>query len=416
MAAAPPTAAAPAPAPAPSIPARPHPSSTTAAGDSTAVTKAWVVTTAPPSAGPREAVLLRRLKGVDRRIEAVEVQEFYFLRTREGIGEDGDGSGGTGSGSLAEGVMGVLREAAAAGATAQPAVPAGGAAGHYYHWRAYAPRPAFRSVWSSNVRSILTARGLLADEEDPRLPTLEAGRWYRVRTAAGAPLGAEAEALLHDRMTECAFLPLLPPAAATGEPAAEPVIWGAVGATALPTPLPAGMLLDAAAQTGTATLPLRARGPVVLEEASAQYGLGLGPWEIEFLTELFWDPAHGIERDPTAVEIFDVAQSLSEHCRHWTFDGRFVIDGAERRESLMEMVKAPLRRLRAAQEEGRDRGDNSVLAFEDNSSAIRGPARVLDFQPARPDGPSPYVRVEARAQGLFIYKYVPMSPTLPDRF
>lgn len=395
MAAAPPAANA-----APSSPARPFPSSSssTAAG---ATTKAWVVTTAAPSAGPREAVLLRRLRGVDPEIEAVEVQEFYFMRTREGAQEDG---------GLAEGVMGVLREASAAGAPG-PAPPAAvgasttemGRESHHchYHWRAYAPRPAFRSVWGSNVRSILAARGLLADEGDPRLPTLEAGRWYRVRKASGAPLGEEAEALLHDRMTECAFLPLLPNTADGASPPAA--AWGAVGATALPTPLPAAMLLDTEAKTGTVTLPLRARGPVVLEEASAQYGLGLGPWEVGFLTELFWDPAHGIERDPTAMEIFDVAQSLSEHCRHWTFDGRFVVDGAERRESLMEMVKAPLRRLQQQQQEqdgdgaGGGDDDNSVLAFEDNSSAIRGPTRVLDFQPARPDGPSPYVRVEVRA-------------------
>ncbi len=421
MAVAPPTPID-APAAAAAAAAAASPSSTPAATAPTAATSssssgsgsAWVVTVAPPTSGPREAVLLRRLRALDPEIEAIEVQEFYFLRTKGGnVEEKGE--------ALAGGVVGVLRDAAAAGgdggaATATATAAAGsedaaavGGQGqgrhHHHHWRAYAPRPAFRSVWSSNARSILAARGLLADEEDPRLLVLEAGRWYRVTTASPRPLGSEVEALLHDRMTECAFpflAPLQPqpqqePQQARGGPA-----WGAVGATAMPTPLPPGLALDREPEQGTTTLPLRARGAAVLEEVSAKYGLGLGPWEMDFLTDLFWAPANGVERDPTEVEIFDVAQSLSEHCRHWTFDGRFVVDGADGREgergagaSLMEMVKAPLARLRQQQEDGGSGGgDNSLLAFEDNSSAIRGPARVLDLQPARPDGPSPYVRVE----------------------
>lgn len=372
-------------------PTAPSSSSPAAGADATtagAAAKAWVVTTTLPTSGPREAVLLRRLKALDPEIEAVEVQEFYLVRTR---GADD---------ALAKGITGVLREAAAGGEAAGSASePAMQQQHHYHHWRAYAPRAAFRSVWSSNVRSILTARGLLVDEGDPRLLTLEAGRWYRVTKGSAAPLGEAVEALLHDRMTECAFPPLLL------QQQYQQQQWGAVGATVLPAPLPAGVLLDRDPVKGTLTLPLRARGPVVLEEVSAKYGLGLGPWEVEFLTDLFRGPHNGIERDPTEVEIFDVAQSLSEHCRHWTFDGRFVVDGEERAASLMEMVKAPLRRLR-----DEDEDDNSLLAFEDNSSAIRGPARVLDFQPLRPDGPSPYVRVEVRLLGG-VFGFDPSHPT-----
>lgn len=381
MAAAPPTT----PTPPSAAAATPSPAAPSPPASTAAPPKSWVLTVAPPASGPREAVLLRRLKVLDPQIVAVEVQEFYFLQTRDE--------------ALAAGVVGVLQEAAGTAAAGGGAMANdqesssshNGDDHHHHHWRAYAPRPAFRSVWSSNVRSILAARGVLGgpdgseeEGEDPtRLLALEAGRWYRISSSAAStqPLSPAVEALLHDRMTECAFPQLTPEA------------WGAVGATTLPPPLISpGLTANRGPSRGMTTLPLRARGPAVLEEASAKFGLGLGPWEVEFIRELFLSPAFGIERDPTEVEIFDVAQSLSEHCRHWTFDGRFVVDGEEREASLMEMVKAPLRRLQEAK--GSD--DNSLLAFEDNSSAIRGRTLLLDLQPLRPDGPSPYVRVEVR--------------------
>ena len=66
-------------------------------------------------------------------------------------------------------------------------------------------------------------------------------------------------------------------------------------------------------------------------------------------------------RDPTDVECFDMGQSNSEHSRHWFFGGKMVIDGEEKPNTLFQMVKATLT------EKG-----NSIIAFHDNSSAIRG--------------------------------------------
>jgi len=40
------------------------------------------------------------------------------------------------------------------------------------------------------------------------------------------------------------------------------------------------------------------------------------------------------------VEIYDMAQSNSEHSRHWFFGGRQVIDGQEMPTTLFKMVKA----------------------------------------------------------------------------
>ena len=58
-----------------------------------------------------------------------------------------------------------------------------------------------------------------------------------------------------------------------------------------------------------------------------------------------------------------MGQSNSEHSRHWFFGGKMVIDGEEKSDTLFQMVKATL---------PKDVPNNSVIAFHDNSSSIRG--------------------------------------------
>jgi len=73
-----------------------------------------------------------------------------------------------------------------------------------------------------------------------------------------------------------------------------------------------------------------------------------------------------------------MAQSNSEHSRHWFFGATLVLDGQPAPETLMQIVKSTL-----AANPG-----NSVIGFKDNSSAIRGgPARVLT--PSTPGAPGP---------------------------
>ncbi|MHC4422912.1 MAG: phosphoribosylformylglycinamidine synthase, partial [Planctomycetota bacterium] len=80
------------------------------------------------------------------------------------------------------------------------------------------------------------------------------------------------------------------------------------------------------------------------------------------------------------VECFDVAQSNSEHSRHWFFKGRLVVDGQEVPESLIGLIQDTLEA----------NPSNSVIAFRDNSSAIRGyPMQTV--VPARPGQPCPFV-------------------------
>jgi phosphoribosylformylglycinamidine synthase len=60
----------------------------------------------------------------------------------------------------------------------------------------------------------------------------------------------------------------------------------------------------------------------------------------------------------TNVELFDLAQSNSEHSRHWIFGGKI----GDHEESLFDLVKKP----------HKNSINNSVIAFKDNSSAIQG--------------------------------------------
>ena len=49
-----------------------------------------------------------------------------------------------------------------------------------------------------------------------------------------------------------------------------------------------------------------------------------------------------VGRDPTDVELFDIAQSNSEHSRHWFFKADLFVDGEKMPHNLFDLVKAPL--------------------------------------------------------------------------
>uniref|UniRef100_A0A2R5L6G5 Phosphoribosylformylglycinamidine synthase n=1 Tax=Ornithodoros turicata TaxID=34597 RepID=A0A2R5L6G5_9ACAR len=135
--------------------------------------------------------------------------------------------------------------------------------------------------------------------------------------------------LLHDRMTETRYVtPVttfdLPPSTQT---------WGEVN-----------ILLE---------------GRAALEKVSAELGLSFDDWDLDFYTDLF---KNKLKRNPTTVECFDLAQSNSEHSRHWFFKGRLVVDGKEVPQSLFKFIT----NTQATS------NDNNVIKFSDNSSAIKG--------------------------------------------
>ena len=68
-------------------------------------------------------------------------------------------------------------------------------------------------------------------------------------------------------------------------------------------------------------------------------GLAFDEQDLEYYTSLFRDD---MKRDPTNVELFDMAQSNSEHSRHWFFGGNIVIDGQKMPQTLMQVGRGLL--------------------------------------------------------------------------
>ncbi|HEX9885585.1 MAG TPA: phosphoribosylformylglycinamidine synthase [Longimicrobiales bacterium] len=203
------------------------------------------------------------------------------------------------------------------------------------------PRLNFTTAWSTNAVSICRACGVGS------VARIERSSRYLITSAR--PLTAEEEAAfldsVHDRMTECRYL--------------EPLVSFETGVQ----------------PETTYDIPVMEEGRAALERVNAGMGLAFDDWDLDYYTELF---TNRIGRNPTNVECFDIAQSNSEHSRHWFFKGRLVVDGEELPDHLIQVVKAPLDA----------NPGNSVIAFSDNSSAIRG-YRVRTLQPTCPGEPGP---------------------------
>ncbi|GFU05892.1 phosphoribosylformylglycinamidine synthase [Nephila pilipes] len=116
------------------------------------------------------------------------------------------------------------------------------------------------------------------------------------------------------------------------------------------------------------------RGREALEEVSNNLGLAMDDWDLDFYTRIFKDE---LKKNPTTVECFDLAQSNSEHSRHWFFKGNMVIDGTQMKENLFEMIMKTQKHS----------NQNNVIKFSDNSSAIKGFNLQL-FSPVDSDQPS----------------------------
>ncbi|MBI5577265.1 MAG: phosphoribosylformylglycinamidine synthase [Deltaproteobacteria bacterium] len=198
------------------------------------------------------------------------------------------------------------------------------------------PRMNFTTAWSTNAVSICHACGL------KKIVRIERSRRYRLE-AEGKPGKGHAGKFLpevHDRMTECPYPKTLTSFKTGIRP--EPVF----------------------------TVPLMEEGIPALAKINVSLGLGLDDWDLEYYHDLF---VNDLKRNPTSVECFDLSQSNSEHSRHWFFKGKLIVDGEEIPDTLMRIVKAPLQA----------NPSNSMIAFRDNSSAIRG-YRIRTIIPENP--------------------------------
>jgi phosphoribosylformylglycinamidine synthase len=221
------------------------------------------------------------------------------------------------------------------------------------------PRMNFTTAWSTNAVSVCRACGLTG------ISRIERSRRYKLicqervqGTKDSTGQGEKIPSLetldprlldpfvnmIHDRMTECPY----PGRLNTFETGIKPEPFYIV--------------------------PLIEEGKSALKKLNADMGLGLDDWDIGYYYNLF---AKEIGRNPTNVECFDLSQSNSEHSRHWFFKGRLVIDGREMPYTLMDIIKQPLKA----------NPGNSVIAFKDNSSAIRG-YNIMTTMPEYPGKPS----------------------------
>lgn len=234
-----------------------------------------------------------------------------------------------------------------------------------HHWLLeVGPRMNFSTAWSSNAVAICQACGLGA------IKRIERATRYRVQyalesqndnvesvAAAHAALETALLATECDRMTQQVYA----------------------------TPLTS--FWHGKSVTPVRTVPILSRGLAALEEINNEIGLGFDDWDLQYYLTLFKEK---LQRDPTDVECFDMGQSNSEHSRHWFFGGQLVLDGVAVPETLFAMVKSTL--TASARE-------NSVIAFHDNSSVIRG-ATITTVAPTRAGEPSPVAETTLEAHVL----------------
>ena len=198
------------------------------------------------------------------------------------------------------------------------------------------PRMNFATAWSSNMVSICHATGL------DKIFRIERSRRYLLKEAAKSK---QFVADHHDRMTEC----LYPEPLSTFETGIRP--------------------------ESVYEVPLKEKGPAALEEIP---GISMDEWDRNFYFDYFVTK-HG--RNPSIVEIMDLNNANSEHSRHGFFRGRHVIDDKEEPETLMEIVRSTLDA----------NATNSIIAFKDNSSGIRG-RDIFTILPDTPGSPSSFTK------------------------
>ncbi len=99
-------------------------------------------------------------------------------------------------------------------------------------------------------------------------------------------------------------------------------------------------------------------------------GLALSEDEVDYLEEV----SAKIGRKLTDSEVYGFAQVNSEHCRHKIFNGTFIIDGHEMKDSLFALIKKT----------SKVNPNRLVSAYKDNVAFVLGPV-AEQFAPATQD-------------------------------
>ncbi len=207
------------------------------------------------------------------------------------------------------------------------------------------PRMNFATAYSTNIVAICQTCGL------EKVTRIERSRRYLL--SSGVDMGRFIREH-HDRMTECLY--------------DQPLQTFETGI--LPEPV--------------FEIPLLEKGPDALLEIP---GLAMDEWDRNLYYDYFVKEEG---RNPTIVEIRDLDNANSEHSRHGYFKGRQMINGAFMPETLLDIVKSTLKA----------NPSNSLIAFKDNSSGIKG-YECWTILPKRPGKPAPFERRKLRYHIIF---------------
>ncbi len=129
-------------------------------------------------------------------------------------------------------------------------------------------------------------------------------------------------------------------------------------------------------------------------------GLALSDDEVEYLNNL----SQKLGRKLTDSEVYGFAQVNSEHCRHKIFNGTFIIDGEEKKESLFALIKKT----------SKVNPNEIVSAYKDNVAFILGP-QIEQFAPATQDK-SDYFKIDTIDAVISIKAETHNFPTTVEPF
>jgi len=100
------------------------------------------------------------------------------------------------------------------------------------------------------------------------------------------------------------------------------------------------------------------KGKKELEIANKNFGFAMSDEEIDYLYDFYSKE----ERNPTDAELMMFAQANSEHCRHKIFNAKWNVDGAQKNNTLFDLIK----------ETSKASPEGIISAYKDNAAIIEG--------------------------------------------
>ena len=133
-----------------------------------------------------------------------------------------------------------------------------------------------------------------------------------------------------------------------------------------------------------------------IEKYNKEHSLGFDRNDIIFYTNYFGS----INRNPTNIELYDLSQSNSEHCRHWLFKGllymkqdrHYVLE----KNSMMNLIQKPYYKYI-----NKNTNNNSLIAFNDNASAIKGYNTIILKNNHNPRNNLKYNKIQSKQHFTF---------------